>query len=168
MNKNPNIIDLKINKANLSQDSLWFLKMMFLEAKWFYNAVVASKTPELFDVSLKNVKGFNQDNKVMNYELKYLPLETKQEIKRQILQSINVLINRPDKSQAGVLKFKSEATSIPLLKETYTLNGYKIKFLNNEQFMFLQDIDKIDREVIKMKLIQSSANYYVRFFLREQ
>lgn len=109
--------EMKVIKNKLSKDQAEHLRLLFLEAKWFYNYMLAN--PSLrndIGAKLKVVSVKLPDGTFEQRELKHLSGQMKQSIASSINQSIKTLAKLKAKGiqQPGALKFKSQLTTIEL------------------------------------------------------
>ncbi len=110
----PKVFQLKLQ--NLSKTDLQTLERLFLEAKWFYNFIIAdlknrlnSKLEKLKEVEIKTPNGFEKR------KLKVLGSQIKQGIIERIKNNLTALKKIKEKGlKAGKLNFKSDFKSIPL------------------------------------------------------
>ena len=109
--------EMKVIKNKLSKEQAEHLRLLFLEAKWFYNYMLAN--PSLRNdtgAKLKVVSVKLPDGTFEQRELKHLGSQMKQSIASNINQSIKTLAKLKAKGvqQPGALKFKSQLTTIEL------------------------------------------------------
>ena len=119
--------EMKVIKNKLSKEQAEHLRLLFLEAKWFYNYMLAN--PSLrndIGAKLKVVSVKLPDGTFEQRELKHLSGQMKQSIASSINQSIKTLAKLKAKGiqQPGALKFKSQLTTIELKQygATYRIN----------------------------------------------
>jgi len=121
----PKVFGLKLQ--NLSKADLDTLERLFVEAKWFYNYIIAdienrlnSRAEKLKEVEIKTPNGFEKR------ELKTLGSQIKQGIIGRIRNNLNALEKAKEKGlKVGSLNFKSDFSNIPLKQYGIT---YKIDF----------------------------------------
>lgn len=109
--------EMKVIKNKLSKEQAEHLRLLFLEAKWFYNYMLAN--PSLrndIGAKLKVVSVKLPDGTFEQRELKHLSGQMKQSIASNINKSIKTLAKLKAKGiqQPGALKFKSQLTTIEL------------------------------------------------------
>ena len=109
--------EMKVIKNKLSKKQTEHLRLLFLEAKWFYNYMLAN--PSLrndIGAKLKVVSVKLPDGTFEQRELKHLSGQMKQSIVSNINQNIKTLAKLKAKGvqQPGALKFKSQLTTIEL------------------------------------------------------
>ena len=109
--------EMKVIKNKLSKDQAEHLRLLFLEAKWFYNYMLAN--PSLRNdtgAKLKVVSVKLPDGTFEQRKLKHLSGQMKQSIASNINQNIKTLAKLKAKGlqQPGALKFKSQLTTIEL------------------------------------------------------
>ena len=114
-------VKIQFNKLNNEQKEA--LKMLFVEAKWFYNHCLAWSKEEgnsifkLNSTNVKTVKHFDKDKNEIISDLKYLGSSMKASIIKTMcsnIKTINTLIKKGYQKHSQYLKFKSEFTSIHL------------------------------------------------------
>ena len=126
--QNPKVFQLKLQ--NLSKSDIETLERLFLEAKWFYNYLIADidsrlnkKSEKLKVIKIKTPNGFEKR------ELKLLGSQVKQGIIERIKTSLKALKKLKEQGyKVGKLQFKSNFKSIPLKQFGIT---YKIDFERN-------------------------------------
>lgn len=104
--------EMKVIKNKLSKEQAEHLRLLFLEAKWFYNYMLAN--PSLrndIGAKLKVVSVKLPDGTFEQRELKHLGSQMKQSITSNINKSIKTLAKLKAKGiqQPGALKFKKPA-----------------------------------------------------------
>ena len=109
--------EMKIIQNKLSKEQAKHLRLLFLEAKWFYNYMLAN--PSLRNDTGSKTKSVSvklPDGTFEQRELKHLSSQMKQSITSGINQSIKTLAKLRDNGiqQPGTLKFKSQLTTIEL------------------------------------------------------
>jgi transposase IS605 orfB len=109
--------EMKIIKNKLSKEQAEHLRLLFLEAKWFYNYMLANPSMRNdIGAKTKSVSVKLPDGTFEERELKHISAQMKQSIASGINQSIKTLAKLRDKGiqQPGALKFKSQLTTIEL------------------------------------------------------
>ena len=163
------------NKLNASQTET--LKMLFVEAKWMYNHILALSKQDGSDVfSLKytelgTVTHYDKDGNEICSELSRLSSQMRQSILEGFCQNIKNLAKAKRKGlDVGSLKFVSEYDSINLKqadvsyrilsKNRVKVQGIKKPLQVNglKQFMYLPEY-----ELANAKLIQENGDYYIAF-----
>lgn len=109
--------EMKVINNKLSKEQAKHLRLLFLEAKWFYNYMLAN--PSLRNDTGAKIKSASvrlPDGAFEERELKHLGSQMKQAIAFGINQNIKTLAKLRDKGvqQPGALKFKSQLTTIEL------------------------------------------------------
>ena len=119
--------ELKVDRSKLSKTILNMLQLLFLQAKWFCNMILASADVFTFDTSITQVqvkKGETSETR----QLDLLSSQMKQGLHDRIKQDIYDLAEKKKKGQkVGHLKFKKSVQSIPLKQYN---NTYYIEFPN--------------------------------------
>jgi len=163
------IIELKVDQSKISKKIKLRLEQCFFEAKWIYNAAIASQNVFTFKTGKTvEVKTFNPISGICD-----LTEERNLTIGSQIRQSLvnrarnNVLnLNKLRKkgTKAGKLKFKNEIKSLPLVQ-----NGGDFRIKKN--FILVQKIGKLfvngldqvknNYEIANANLIKKASGYYI-------
>ena len=85
------VFQIKIQDNKLSRYQREQLKMLFVEGKWCYNAILASPSVGEYDTKTKVVLHKDKDGNDITSEYSYLPQSLRQTIKKGIQDSIRVL-----------------------------------------------------------------------------
>lgn len=113
------VISVKVQENRLSKAKLEKLKHFFLEAKWLYNAVVASETLTLENTSTVQVK---VKNTFETREIKNLSAQMKQSVVDSVKTNVCNLSKAKRKGlKVGKLQFKKECNEINLKQFGQTL-----------------------------------------------
>jgi len=117
--------EVKIDRSHLNEKSEQRLNRIFLEAKWFYNSILASQ--HIFDLPENHYKTEKVQVKIRDkYEtrnLECLSSQMKQELLDRTKDSIKGLSALKENGRkVGSLKFKSAVNSIPLKQYRNTWN----------------------------------------------
>ena len=121
--------EVKVDKPKLSKTMANTLKLLFLQAKWFCNMVLASTDVFAFDTSIKQGEVKKGETKETR-ELNFLSSQMKQGLHERIKQDIYGLAEKKKKGKkVGQLKFKKTLQSIPLKQYN---NTYKIDSKTNK------------------------------------
>jgi len=161
--------EVKVDKSKLSTEKQDYLKLLFLEAKWFYNFCLSQEDVFKSDTTLYEIPVMNKDKEFENRELKVLSSQMKQSIRTRIKGSILALSTLKKKGKkVGRLKFKSRVESIPLVQydKTYFINfenntikiqGFKPTF----KVIGLEQLPK-DCEIANATIIKKCDDYYFK------
>ena len=150
------VLSFNIQKNKLSKDKKFYLKTLFLEAKYYYNYLIylsqQSVTDNygntvypynLFEFNTKSNQILvyeNSSNSYLPYELKFLSSQVKQELLKKIQSNIKSLSKAKTKGRKiGHLKFKS-FVNLPLkqFNNSFYLsdNGKKLSLQGNKKSSF--------------------------------
>ena len=150
------VLSFNIQKNKLSKDKKFYLKTLFLEAKYYYNYLIylsqQSVTDNygntvypynLFEFNTKSNQILvyeNSSNSYLPYELNFLSSQVKQELLKKIQSSIKSLSKAKTKGRKiGHLKFKS-FVNLPLkqFNNSFYLsdNGKKLSLQGNKKSSF--------------------------------
>lgn len=106
---------LKIDKSHLSTRTREHLHRLFLEAKWFYNHILAQGDIWNADYKIRRVLVKAKDGSTEERELKYLSSQMRQEIIGRARDNIRSLSRlKQNGHKVGALKFVARIVSIPL------------------------------------------------------
>lgn len=159
--------ELKFDVSRLSGEKLKKLQLVFPEAKWFYNDMLARGSP--FDASPKRtvVTVLDKDKNPTERTLEVLSEKIRDKIIECAKNSIYGLSKKKQKGQkVGKLKFKKHVDSIPLnmngSSESYELDGRWAR-IQKIGWMRVNGTDQIpkDSEVTSAKLIRRNSDYYL-------
>jgi putative transposase len=166
------VYKVKIDESRLSKKQKEQLKMLFVEAKWFYNDILNySKENNIstYDTKSKIVNVLNKNKEIETRELKIIGSQMKQAILSGIESAIKTLSTLKKKGhKVGRLKYLSDYKSINLkqygttyqiLNDKYmkvqNISG-KIKVNGLEQF-----INDPDIEFANAKILNTPTGYYI-------
>jgi putative transposase len=158
--------ELKVDKSHLSDETLETLRRLFLEAKLFYNDLVAKGDVIHADYKSRKVEVRNKDGNMEVRELLNLSSQMRQEIIDRTKDTIRGLARLKKKGhKVGALKFKSIVGSIPLKQYggTHRIHENKISIQNIEQPMRVRGLDQIPdgAEFANATLEQRSGDYFI-------
>lgn len=120
--------EIKIQSNKLNKVEANHLRLLFLEAKWFYNHLLADHRRICREsVKLKSVPVKLPDGSYDERELAHLSSQMKQSIIDNMISNFKILatLKKRGIQNPGALKFKSELRTIELLQYGIT---YKIDF----------------------------------------
>ena len=166
------VFQCKIQRNKLTARQKEELKMLFVEGKWCYNAILNfGESSSIFDYDTKSktVVHKDKDGNDITSEYAYLPQSLRQTIHTQIKNSIRVLAVRKRKGlKVGPLKYISELKALEFKQYGVThkiprmnrmkLQGIKglIKVNGMDQFL-----DNPDYEIANVKLLNRPDGYYI-------
>jgi len=158
--------ELKIDKSHLSEETARVLRLLFLEAKWFYNHLIAQGKVWNADYAIKTVLVRNKDKRLEPRELIHLSSQMRQEIIDRAKDNIKGLsVSKKKGCKVGALKFKSRINSIPLKQRgvTYRLKGNRIEIQNVKQPLKVRGIQQIPEgaELTSATLEQRNGDYFI-------
>lgn len=164
------VFKVKIDESKLSKRQKEQLKMLFVEAKWFYNWLLANKEnlTEIDPQKVHFIEKLNQDKIEETVELKYIKSSQRASIKNGILTSLKTMKTLHEKGlqKHGTLRFTSEYKSIDLKQFGIT---HKI---HGKRSMAIQGISKkvpvnglgqipTNCDIANAKLLNTPLGYYV-------
>ena len=158
------VISAKIQENRLSKAKLEKLKRCFPEAKWLYNAIVATETLSLDDTSTVQVKV--QDT-FEEREIKCLSAQMKQSVMESVKTNISNLSKAKKKGlKVGRLQFKRECNEINLKQfgHTYAIKGKNKIRVQGIGILVVNGLEQINQDEVEFanaKLIQKPSGYYI-------
>jgi len=162
--------ELKIDKSHLNAEAQKHLTRLFLEAKWFYNSLIAQGKLDrdgLWNADYKVQKVMVKRKSVFEErELRCLSSQMKQEIIGRAKDNIVGLFKLKKKGRrVGSLKFTGRIRSIPLNQYgvTYWISNNHIHLQKLKQPLRIRGLRQIpkDAEYANATLIQRNGDYYV-------
>lgn len=173
-NQSCKVFDLKINSKRLNKQQKEDLKMLFVESKWLYNAVLNYCKEDILNkpsnyklskmVNVKNKEGIFEER-----ELKHLAVQSQQTLITSIISSIKMLSTLKKKGyKVGPLKFKSEYNVVHLKqfgcshKLFIDKNLIKIQGVHKRLKVFGLNQMPINAEFANAKLIQTADGYHLK------
>jgi putative transposase len=171
--------ELKVDKSHTSKQTLASLQRLFLEAKWFYNDMVArSRSGEDFfeadykrtHVSVKNAQGAFEER-----ELKLLSSQMRQEIMDRTRHNLVTLHKlKMSGMRIGALRFKSRVNSIPLKQygKTFDVIDDRIRIEHLARPLKVRGLGQIPTtmktEPTNSLLIQRHDDYFVHLTVYQE
>ena len=158
------VFSVKVQENRLSNIKREKLKRCFLEAKWLYNAVVASETLTLEDTSSVQVKVKN------SFEIRpinTLSVQMKQSVVDSVKQNIfNLSKAKKHGVKVGRLQFKKECNEINLKQfgKTYSIKTNNKISIQNIGVLVINGLGQINVDEVEFanaKLIQKSSGFYI-------
>lgn len=158
------VFSVKIQENRLSKAKLEKLTRCFLEAKWLYNAILATETLTLEDTSSVQVKVKD------SFEIR--PINTLSvQMKQSVADSVKTNVSNLSKAKkrglkVGGLQFKKECDEINLKQfgKTYKLKSKNKISVQNIGVLTVNGLEQINVDEVEFanaKLIQKSSGYYI-------
>jgi putative transposase len=159
------VYELKIDRSCLSASGQQALERLFLEAKWFTNAILASGHIASFDPKIKQVAVKVQEA-FETRDLLYLSSQMKQGLLERVKDAIASLTALKRKGKkVGRLQFKSQVHSIPLKQagNTYQIVGpHHLRVQNFPEPLRVHGLAQLEGcELANANLIYRAGDYYV-------
>ena len=158
------VISTKVQENRLSKAKLEKLKRCFPEAKWLYNAVVASETLTLDNTKTVQVK---VKDTFEEREIKCLSAQMKQSVVDSAKTNLSNL-SKAKKSglKVGKLQFKKECNEVNLKQYGHThavkgKNKIRIEKIGVLVVNGLEQINLDEVEFANAKLIQKPSGFYI-------
>lgn len=159
----------KIDYLNCNKKQKEAIKMMFVEAKWIYNYILAENI-----ITSCNYKDLNviihkdKDKNDIVSPINHIKSSVKQELIQQIKNQIKCLyISKQKGNKVGKLKFKSEFNSIKLKQYgiTHSIKGNKIKIQGIKDHIRLLGLKQLYKysniDFTTANLVYDGINYFV-------
>ena len=139
------VFQCKIQRNKLTARQKEELKMLFVEGKWCYNAILNSGESSSildYDTKSKTVVHKDKDGNDIECEYAYLPQSLRQTIHTQIKNSIRVLAVRKKKGmKVGPLKYISELKALEFKQYGVT---HKIPRMNRMKLQGIKGLIKVN------------------------
>lgn len=163
------VFQIKIQDNKLSKRQREELKMIFVEGKWCYNAILSSSSISDYDTKAKEVVHLDKDGNPITSTYSYLPQSIRQTIKTQIVSSIKTLNTLKKKGvKVGPLKFISTLRSINYKQYGVThkiLSSSKVKLQGVKGTIKVNGLEQIygreEIEIANWKLLNTVDGYYI-------
>ena len=158
------VISTKIQENRLSRAKLEKLRRCFPEAKWLYNAIVASETLTLEDTSTVQIK---VKDVFEEREIKCLSAQMKQSVVDSVKQNIFNLSKAKQKGlKVGRLKYKKECNEINLKQfgQTYAIKGKNKIRVQNIGILVVNGLEQINLDEVEFanaKLVKKPSGFYI-------
>lgn len=158
------VVSVKIQENRLSKAKLGKLIRFFLEAKWLYNAIIASETLTLEDTSIVKIK---VKDTFEEREIKNLSSQMKQSIVDSTKTNVSNLSKAKRKGlKVGRLQFKKECNEINLKQfgQTYAIKGKNKIRVQNIGILVVNGLEQINLDEVEFanaKLIQKPSGFYI-------
>ena len=158
------VVSVKIQENRLSKAKLGKLIRFFLEAKWLYNAIIASETLTLEDMSIVKIK---VKDTFEEREIKNLSAQMKQSIVDSTKTNVSNLSKAKQKGlKVGRLQFKKECNEINLKQfgQTYAIKGKNKIRVQNIGILVVNGLEQINLDEVEFanaKLIQKPSGFYI-------
>ena len=172
--------ELKLDLSSLSKIKLNSLNLMFQEAKYLYNHILAMSEVEnaegvkdfdifKFNPLIKIVNILDKDKNKVEKELTMIGSQIKQSVHNRMLDSIKALSkSKKSGNKIGKLKFKSHLNSIPLKQfdVTYKIHQTKknyVKLQNIKGYFKVNGMKQIpsEAEFANATLVKRNKNFYL-------
>jgi putative transposase len=158
------VISVKIQENRLSKAKLEKLKRCFPEAKWLYNAIVATDSLSLEDTSIVQVK---VKDTFETREIKCLSAQMKQSVIESVKTNASNLSKAKRKGlKVGRLQFKKECNEINLKQfgQTYAIKGKNKIRVEKIGVLVVNGLEQINIDEVEFanaKLIQKPSGFYI-------
>ena len=158
------VISVKIQENRLSKAKLEKLRRCFPEAKWLYNAVVASETLTLDNTKTVQVK---VRDTFEEREIKCLSAQMRQSVIDSVKTNLSNLSKAKSKGiKVGKLRFKSECNEINLKQfgKTYKIRSNNKISVQNIGVLIVNGLEQINLDEVEFanaKLIKKPSGYYI-------
>lgn len=165
------VFSVKIQENKLSKAKLEKLQRCFLEAKWFYNAILATETLTLEDTSSVQVK---VKDAFEEREIKCSPSHMKQSVADSVKTNVSNLSKAKKHGlKVGGLKFKKECNEINLkqFNKTYKLKSKNKINIQNIGVLVVNGLEQINIDEVEFanaKLVQKPSGFYIHLTVYSQ
>lgn len=158
------VFSVKIQENRLSNAKLEKLRRCFLEAKWLYNAILATETLTLEDTSRVQVKVKD------SFEVREIKTLSAQ-MKQSVIESVKTNLSNLSKAKkhgvkVGKLQFKKECNEINLKQfgQTYAIKDKNKIHIQRIGVLVVNGLEQINLDEVEFanaKLIQKSSGFYI-------
>lgn len=165
------VFSVKIQENKLSKAKLEKLQRCFLEAKWFYNAILATETLTLEDTSSVQVK---VKDAFEEREIRCLSSHMKQSVADSVKTNVFNLSKAKKKGlKIGRLQFKKECNEINLKQfgKTYKLKSKNKISIQNIGILVVNGLEQINIDEVEFanaKLVQKPSGFYIHLTVYSQ
>ena len=158
------VFSVKIQENRLSNAKLEKLRRCFLEAKWLYNAILATETLTIEDTSTVQVKVKD------SFEIR--PINTlSAQMKQSVADSVKTNVSNLSKAKkhglkVGKLQFKKECNEINLKQfgQTYAIRDNNKIYIQRIGVLAVNGLEQINVDEVEFanaKLIQKPSGFYI-------
>ena len=158
------VFSVKVQENRLSNAKREKLKRCFLEAKWLYNATLATETLTLEDTSSVQIK---VKDTFEEREIKCLSSHMKQSIADNVKTNVSSLSKAKKKGlKVGRLQFKKECNEINLkqFNNTYKIKAHNKISIQGIGVLVINGLEQINIDEVEFanaKLIQKPSGFYI-------
>lgn len=158
------VFSVKIQENRLSKAKSEKLKRCFLEAKWLYNAILATETLTIEDTSIVQVK---VKDTFEEREIKCLSSHMKQSVVDSVKTNVSNLSKAKKHGlKIGGLQFKKECNEINLkqFNNTYRIKAHNKISVQGIGVLVVNGLEQINTDEIEFanaKLIQKPSGFYI-------
>jgi transposase len=163
------VYSCKVDKSHLSKKSAEFLRMIFIEAKWFINDIIARDAIFISDYKKKNPTVLKDGKTPEERQIVFLPSQIRQSLAAHLKQDVFTLAKMKAKGiRVGKLNFKKEVRCLPLNQAGVTfriIDKHRIRLQGNRAAIRVNGLGQIskDAEVAQAVLIHQAGNYFIKF-----
>lgn len=180
------VFELKVRKHRLNKEQSLVLDMMFVEAKWCYNYLVAGMRDESVDIfsykskNLVDITHKDKDGNDVPVRIAFLTSSLKDALVERMRSQIKTLATlKRRKRRVGNLRFVSECSSIPLKQNGIThkiLSSNRIRIQGIKKPLPVSGLDQMSRygdtyDIANAVLRKKGGDYYINltvYFDREE
>jgi len=158
----------KVDKSHLSEKSAEFLRMIFIEAKWFVNDILARDAIFSSDYKKKNPTVLKDGKIPEERQLAFLPSQVRQKLAGQLKQDVYTLAKMKAKGiKVGKIGFKKEVRCLPLNQNGVTfriVDNHRVRLQGNRAAIRIGGLCQIpkDAEVAQACLVHRAGNYFIK------
>jgi len=168
----PKVYTLKLDLSKISKTTVSNLHLLFKEAKWLYNNILASEDCFKYDTKSDKVTVLDKDRKPQEIELTIISSQMKQEIRNRVKQNIlNLSKTKKHGIKVGRLKFRSVVNTINLVQPnvTYSIKGSKLRVQGFKSKFTVNGIEQLINvvEFGEAKLVRNAGNFYFKVLCYE-
>lgn len=160
----------KTFQLKIRNDKPEYFDRLFLEAKWYYNTILASDDLFKFDTKSKTV--YLTEDKTITETTRYLSSQMRQEIKDRILSNIKGLSKSKNRgNRIGHLKFRKFVNSIPIKNQTVRIKGQTLYIQSLKKKSFnLSGISQLPQnyKIKSASLVRNPGGLYLHVSIEQE
>jgi transposase len=162
------VYSCKIDKSHLSKQAKEFLRMVFLEAKWFVNDIISSDSIFKSDYKKKTPTVLKEGKTPELRQIKYLSAQIRQALADNLQQDIfNLAKLKKTGRRVGRLKCKKEVKTLPLTQPNYVfklVDKTHVHIQGNKGLIRIHGLSQIpkDAEIAQATLVHRAGDYFLK------
>lgn len=159
----------KVYILKITNPNNQYLNRLFLEAKWYYNNIIATENIKDFDTKTKEIIVKCKDGTQRTEHTTHLSSQMRQQIYKRIWDNIKGLsASKKNGRKIGKLKFTSKYNCIPMSNQTIRINKNKIRLQGNKQSFKVRGFEQLpdDYDLRKADLVRKPSGIYIHLTIK--